>query len=266
MNRSHAGCSKTKFVYFRDGRKHPLSCISWVQPKSGYSNPTDVWFSDSNRFHKLKILINLWVDDFEHSSYFLDGPCENLVFDLKYIQQNYTNIHFSVQKTEIMNVYAEVNFKSLSQEAYSYFCVSPHRYKTPNIFQFILLKFKMYMEHLETTLRQGWAKSVRTRVASTSTLLVHRTSGRCGDKTVKSENTKRNIAIFYYSHSSHELFAQLPWHRRWDFIIFPLSAMCSYNNVNLISPDSWLCFVHVSGIKLFSPAKPTKYLKAINNQ
>jgi len=99
-----------------------------------------------------------------------------------------------------------------------------------------------------------------------ATLLVHRTSDRCGDKTVKCENTKRNIAIFYYSHSSHELFAQLPWHRRWDFIIFPLPAMCSYNNVNLISPDSWLCFVHVSGIKLFSPAKLTKYLKAINNQ
>lgn len=124
-------------------------------------------------------------------------------------------------------------------------------------------KFKMYVSHLETAVSQGWAKSVRIRV---TTLLVHWTSGRCGDKTVKCENTKRNIAIFYYSHSSHELFAQLPWHRRWDFIIFPLPAMCSCNNVNLISPDSWLCFVHVSGIKLFSPAQPTKYLKAINNQ
>lgn len=35
---------------------------------------------------------------------------------------------------------------------------------------------------------------------------------------------------------------------------------------DLISPDSWLGFVHVSGIKLFSPVKPTKYLKAINNR
>lgn len=157
--------------------------------------------------------------------------------------------------------------KAFSWVAHSCPCGFPMYICNPPIFSGSYSpKLKMYVGHLETTLSQGWVKAVRTRVATTSTLLVHWTSGRCGDKTVKCENTKRNIAIFYYSHSSHELFAQLPWHRRWDFIIFPLPAMCSCNNVNLISPDSWLCFVHVSGIKLFSPAKPTKYLKAINNQ
>lgn len=109
-------------------------------------------------------------------------------------------------------------------------------------------------------------KAEKTARAPQTPAAVRWTLGRCTDKTVSSENTKRNIAISYYPHSSHELFAQLPWHRQWDFITLLLPAMCSCNNVNLISPDSWLGFVHVSGIKLFSPAKPTKYLKAINNR
>ena len=77
---------------------------------------------------------------------------------------------------------------------------------------------------------------------------------------------KEKYCSFYYPQASQELFASLPWHGRWDFITLPLPAMCSTNNANLISPDSRSGFVHVSGIKLFSPAKPTKYLKAINNR
>lgn len=69
--------------------------------------------------------INSCVEDFENSSHFLSGPCESLAFDSKYTQKNYSNINFSVQKTEILNVCAKVNFKSLSQVAYSYFSGFP---------------------------------------------------------------------------------------------------------------------------------------------
>lgn len=69
--------------------------------------------------------INLYVEDFENSSHYLSCPCESLAFDSKYIQKNYSNIHFSVQKTEILNVCAKVNFKSLSQVAYYYFSGFP---------------------------------------------------------------------------------------------------------------------------------------------
>lgn len=42
----------------------------------------------------------------------------------------------------------------------------------------------------------------------------------------------------------------MPWHRRGGLHNCPLPAMCSHNNVNLISPDSWLRFVPVSGMEL----------------
>lgn len=58
----------------------------------------------------------------------------------------------------------------------------------------------------------------------------HWIQGRCEDKTVRRENTQRNTAISYYPCSFSKLFAQLPWHGRWDSIIFPLPAIHSCDN------------------------------------
>lgn len=94
------------------------------------------------------------LEDFEHSLYFLNYPCRNLAFDLKCIQKNCFNIHFSVQKSW-MNTLSPI-LKMFSWLAHSCSCgFSMHRYN-PQIFPSSYSpKLNLYMGCLETTLGQG---------------------------------------------------------------------------------------------------------------